>query len=205
MCGINSGNDKTLKNCPSDILIILETMAVPTMSQLRPGVQVNVVLKAHQQSGKLTTGQISEILTRGDHPRGIKVRLRSGEIGRVQSLSLSSEPFAGAQALPHEQRSFVSEYENSPNNSGERRRERFRSQEDYRQDPSPLESRSLADYIRISSPSKTTIPTSCTAVKDNIQTAMEKEFPRLDSALIAAILADHDDIDDARGILASLS
>ena len=180
-------------------------MAVPKMSQLQPGVQVNVVLKANQRSGKLTTGQISEILTRGDHPRGIKVRLRSGEIGRVQSLSLSSEPLSAAQAPLHEQTSFVTDYENSSNKLGGRRRERFTSQEDYRQDPSPPESRSLADYIRVSSSSKTVPPASCTTLKDSTQTAMEKEFPNLDSALIAAILADHDNMNDAKGILASLS
>lgn len=178
-------------------------MAVPQMSQLRPGIQVNVVLKAHQRSGELTTGQISEILTRGDHPRGIKVRLRNGEIGRVQSLSLSSDPLKAAQAPAHEQTSFVSDYENSPDRFAGRRRERFTSQEDYRQDPSAPESRSLADYMRVSS-SKTVPPTSSTALKDSTQTAMEREFPNLDSALIAAILADHDDMNDAKGILASL-
>lgn len=182
-----------------------ETMAVPKMSQLRPGIVVNVVLKEHQRSGKITTGQISEILTRGDHPRGIKVRLSSGEIGRVQSLSLSSEHIAAAQNPPYVQTSFASDYENSRNHSGERRRGRFASQEDYRQDTSPLESRSLADYIRIPSSSKTTHPNSSTAVKDTIQAGMEKEFPKLDTALIAAILADHEDINDARGILGSLS
>ena len=182
-----------------------ENMAVPKMSQLRPGVVVNVVLKAHQQSGKLTTGQISEILTRGDHPRGIKVRLSSGEIGRVQSLSLSSEQITAAQTPPYAQTSFASEYESSPNHLGGQRRGRSTLQEDYRQDTSPLESRSLADYIRISSSLKTTHATSSTAVKDTIQAATEKEFPRLDSALIAAILADHEDINDARGILASIS
>ncbi len=184
---------------------MLKTMAVPKMSELRPGVVVNVVLKAHQRSGRLTTGQISEILTRGDHPRGIKVRLSSGEIGRVQSLSLSSEHITAAQTTPYVQTSFASEYEDSPNHFGGRRRGRFASQEDYRQDTSPLESRSLADYIRISSSSKSTHPTSSTAVTDTIQAAMEKEFPKLDSALIAAILADHEDTNDARGILASLS
>ena len=180
-------------------------MTVPKMSQLRPGVQVNVVLKAHQRSGKLTTGEISEILTRGDHPRGIKVRLRSGEIGRVQSLSLSSEPIGAAQAPPHEQMSFVNEYETSPNHFEGRRRERFTLQEDYRQDPFPLESRSLADFIRIPSSSKTISQTGSTGAKDTLQATMEKEFPKLDSALIAAILADHDDTNDARGILTSLS
>ena len=114
-------------------------MAVPKMSQLRPGVMVNVVLKTHQQSGKLTTGQISEILTRGDHPRGIKVRLSSGEIGRVQSQSLSSEHIATAQTPPYVQTSFPSEHENAPNHSGGQRRGRLPSQGDYRQDPTPLE------------------------------------------------------------------
>ena len=180
-------------------------MAVPKMSQLRPGVTVNVVLKAHQQSGKLTTGQISEILTRGDHPRGIKVRLSSGEIGRVQSLSLSSEHIATAQTPPYVQTSFPSEHQNAPNHSGGRRRGRLPSQGDYRQDPTPLESRSLADYIKISSSSKITHPSNSTAVKDTTQAAMEKEFPKLDTALIAAILADHEDINNARGILGSLS
>ncbi|KAK0511374.1 hypothetical protein JMJ35_005947 [Cladonia borealis] len=180
-------------------------MAVPKMSQLRPGVMVNVVLKAHQQSGKLTTGQISEILTRGDHPRGIKVRLSSGEIGRVQSLSLSSEHIATAQTPPYVQTSFPSEYENAPNHSGGRRRGRSPSQGDYRQDPTPLESRSLADQIKTSPSSRATHPSSSTAVKDTTQAAMEKEFPKLDTALIAAILADHEDINNARGILGSLS
>lgn len=36
-------------------------MAVPEMSQLRPGVGVNMVLKADQRSGRLTSGSISEV------------------------------------------------------------------------------------------------------------------------------------------------
>lgn len=36
-------------------------MAVPKMSQLRPGVRVNMVLKADQRSGRLTSGSISEV------------------------------------------------------------------------------------------------------------------------------------------------
>lgn len=36
-------------------------MTVPKMSQLRPGVGVNIVLKADQRSGKLTSGSISEV------------------------------------------------------------------------------------------------------------------------------------------------
>ena len=36
-------------------------MAVPKTSQLRPGVGVNIVLKADQRSGRLTGGSISEV------------------------------------------------------------------------------------------------------------------------------------------------
>ena len=36
-------------------------MAVSKMSQLRPGVSINMVLKTDQRSGRLTTGSISEV------------------------------------------------------------------------------------------------------------------------------------------------
>ena len=61
-------------------------MAVRRMTEIRPGINVNIVLKADQRTGKLTSGQVSDILNRGDHLRGIKVRLIDGQIGRVQSL-----------------------------------------------------------------------------------------------------------------------
>lgn len=46
---------------------------------------VDIVLKEDQRTGKLTRGTVKDILTNSTyHPRGIKVRLSSGEIGRVQ-------------------------------------------------------------------------------------------------------------------------
>ncbi len=36
-------------------------MTVPKMSQLRPGIGVNIVLKVDQRSGRLTSGSISEV------------------------------------------------------------------------------------------------------------------------------------------------
>lgn len=45
-------------------------MSVPKMSQLRPGVGVNVVLKADQRSGRLTSGSISEVPYVPDPLRG---------------------------------------------------------------------------------------------------------------------------------------
>jgi uncharacterized repeat protein (TIGR03833 family) len=51
------------------------------------GVTVDIVLKADQRTGKLTRGVVKDILTNSQtHPRGIKVRLVDGQIGRVQGI-----------------------------------------------------------------------------------------------------------------------
>lgn len=68
-------------------------MRVPTTTQVLPGALVNIVLKADQSTGRTVSGKIQDVLTRGNHPRGIKVRLSDGRIGRVQSMvSSSSQP-----------------------------------------------------------------------------------------------------------------
>ena len=55
---------------------------------IKPGMQVAVVLKKDQRSGKLTSGIVKDILTKSpNHPHGIKVRLESGEIGRVKEIT----------------------------------------------------------------------------------------------------------------------
>ncbi|RCI13796.1 hypothetical protein L249_8289 [Ophiocordyceps polyrhachis-furcata BCC 54312] len=61
--------------------------SVPTKEQVVPGASVFIVLKQDQPSGRETAGTVQEILTRGDHPRGIKVRLRDGRVGRVRRMS----------------------------------------------------------------------------------------------------------------------
>ena len=54
-------------------------------SDIKPGLHVSVVLKKDQQTGKLTDGIVRTILTDSPiHPYGIKVRLESGEVGRVK-------------------------------------------------------------------------------------------------------------------------
>ena len=56
-------------------------------SNIRPGMCVLVVLKQDQPTGKLTQGVVKDILTRSaTHPHGIKVRLQSGQVGRVQQI-----------------------------------------------------------------------------------------------------------------------
>jgi len=51
------------------------------------GVEVDVILKKDQGSARLTRGIVKDILTKSSfHPHGIKVRLVSGEVGRVQEV-----------------------------------------------------------------------------------------------------------------------
>ncbi|MEK6581600.1 MAG: YwbE family protein [Nitrospirota bacterium] len=57
-------------------------------SDINRGVRVSIVLKKDQQTGKLTEGIVKDILTNSAvHPHGIKVRLESGEVGRVKKIS----------------------------------------------------------------------------------------------------------------------
>jgi uncharacterized repeat protein (TIGR03833 family) len=54
---------------------------------IKPGIRVYVVLKKDQGTGKLTEGIVKDILTNSSvHPHGIKVRLDSGEVGRVKEI-----------------------------------------------------------------------------------------------------------------------
>jgi len=54
---------------------------------IKPGIKVNIVLKQDQRSGKLTQGIVKNLLTNSPtHPHGIKVRLTSGDVGRVQEI-----------------------------------------------------------------------------------------------------------------------
>ena len=56
-------------------------------SSLAAGTKVSIVQKADQPTGRRTEGIVAEILTRSPtHPHGIKVRLTTGEVGRVQEI-----------------------------------------------------------------------------------------------------------------------
>ncbi|WP_026703212.1 YwbE family protein [Salibacterium aidingense] len=56
-------------------------------SALKPGMEVAIVLKRDQRSGKRTRGVIQDILTNSpSHPHGIKVRLTDGNVGRVKEI-----------------------------------------------------------------------------------------------------------------------
>ena len=52
-----------------------------------PGIEVDVIQKQDQRSGRLTRGIVDRLLTSATyHSRGIKVRLRDGTVGRVAAI-----------------------------------------------------------------------------------------------------------------------
>ena len=54
---------------------------------IKSGVRVDIVRKEDQNSKKITQGIVQEILTHSPkHPHGIKVRLVTGEVGRVKNI-----------------------------------------------------------------------------------------------------------------------
>ncbi len=58
-----------------------------TRADISKGLTVQIVCKQDQRSGKLTEGVVKDILTNSSsHPHGIKVRLTSGEVGRVKAI-----------------------------------------------------------------------------------------------------------------------
>lgn len=108
---------------------------VPTLRQVVPGASVFIILKDDQSSGQETAGVVQDVLTSGNHPRGIKVRLQDGQVGRVQRLGGGGEPqpTPGAASSSAPSRPFSHKYT------------------DVRQDehlyPSEPPARSLADFM----------------------------------------------------------
>ncbi|NBC08289.1 MAG: YwbE family protein [Bacteroidetes bacterium] len=61
-------------------------------SNIKTGMEVRIVQKQDQRSGELTEGFVARILTKSpQHPHGIKVRLDTGEVGRVKEIISESD------------------------------------------------------------------------------------------------------------------
>jgi uncharacterized repeat protein (TIGR03833 family) len=59
-------------------------MGYQNRSDIYPGLEVDVILKKDQRTGKRTRGIVKDLLTSSSfHSRGIKVRLEDGQVGRV--------------------------------------------------------------------------------------------------------------------------
>ncbi|KAK6520589.1 hypothetical protein TWF506_000842 [Arthrobotrys conoides] len=59
---------------------------VPRHSAIQTNTPVSIILKEDQPTGRQVTGVVADVLTRGDHHRGVKVRLKDGRVGRVQRV-----------------------------------------------------------------------------------------------------------------------
>jgi len=56
-------------------------------NNIKPGIEVAIVLKQDQRTGELTEGIVKDLLTKSQfHPHGIKVRLEDGQVGRVKEI-----------------------------------------------------------------------------------------------------------------------
>lgn len=102
--------------------------SVPTVQQVTPGASVSIVLKEDQSTGREVQGTVQDLLTRGDHPRGIKVRLTDGRVGRVQRMGVASGSTTISSSLCSAQQFSSQPADNSNHSDG----------------PPP---RSLADYL----------------------------------------------------------
>jgi uncharacterized repeat protein (TIGR03833 family) len=67
-------------------------------NNIKIGVEVDIVLKKDQPTGKLTHGKVARILTSSlNHHRGIKVMLEDGQVGRVQKIYPSFPSIDGVE------------------------------------------------------------------------------------------------------------
>lgn len=78
------------------------TSNVPPIRQVVPGAAVSIVLKADQPTGREVQGVVQDVLTSGDHPRGIKVRMTDGRVGRVQRMQSDVLPISVASPAAEE-------------------------------------------------------------------------------------------------------
>jgi uncharacterized repeat protein (TIGR03833 family) len=72
---------------------------VPNITRVVAGAFVSIVLKIDQPTGKEVQGVVADVLTNGNHPRGIKVRLVDGRVGRVQRMVSEETARAGSESL----------------------------------------------------------------------------------------------------------
>jgi uncharacterized repeat protein (TIGR03833 family) len=62
-------------------------MSGQNRADIYPGLEVAIILKKDQRTGKRTIGIVKDLLTSAPyHSRGIKVRLEDGQIGRVVDI-----------------------------------------------------------------------------------------------------------------------
>jgi uncharacterized repeat protein (TIGR03833 family) len=216
-------------------------MSIPSYSQISRGMEVSIILKEDQPTGRQVQGIVEDVLTQHDHPRGVKVLLMDGRVGRVQEVLnsgyTSATPFSSQQhdaAVPdpqnwqahtsypsgltssHTQHDAVPDPQSwqAPTSfpSGYVSAHAAQQQAPYT-DPRPTtiaafddspnvppEERSeQMEYLQSYENSKP--PTE----DDTNQATLQREFPNIDSSLIAAIYGDSKSLGATREMLQELN
>lgn len=95
---------------------------------------MSIVLKIDQPTGRQVSDIVSELLTRGDHPRGVKVRLRDGRVGRVQRVVSEGDGLAGEEAAGGVGANLGRDGENGGGGRGRGGARMYRHERDVRED-----------------------------------------------------------------------
>ncbi|EXJ57222.1 hypothetical protein A1O7_07569 [Cladophialophora yegresii CBS 114405] len=214
-------------------------MPVTQFAQIKPGLPVSIVLKADQRTGRQVQGTVSQLLTRHNHPRGIKVKLTDGRVGRVQQIL--------PQTHSHHDMSSNNPWSNTESNgnpytSPTSQQNQGAAQGYYQSDASQYQSQSHG-HQQPQQPQQHSINTSAPSQgihrsdteqllaeqgdraaqvehmqqyeanapqseDDRIQAQLQKEFPNIDSSLIAAIYGERKgqgDLGEVRELLQELN
>jgi len=216
-------------------------MSVPSYNQISRGMEVSIILKEDQPTGRQVQGIVEDVLTQHDHPRGVKVLLMDGRVGRVQEVLnsgyTSTTPFSSQQhdtAVPDPQNwqahtSFPSGHTSShtqhsavPDPQSLQAHTTFPSgyvsaraaqqqppYTDFRPTTTgafddspnvPPEERSeQMEYLQSYENSKPVTE------DDTNQATLQREFPNIDSSLIAAIYGDSKSLSTTREMLQELN
>lgn len=218
-------------------------MPISNRSLVYPGLPVSVVLKADQRSGRLTQGTVADVLTRHNHPRGIKVRLQDGAVGRIEAIrstqpgkpqflqsatkhnsssanqhigqrTMSQQPstnpwadqasqgghaagYYGQQQQPPSQQQF----QDPPGQQHQQQQQGSVPPNRAQNDGFLPQGQERSEQVETMQNYEARAPKS---EDDKAQEQLQKEFPSLDSSLIAAIYGDTKDVAQTREMLQEL-
>ncbi|PKS09322.1 hypothetical protein jhhlp_003936 [Lomentospora prolificans] len=168
---------------------------VPTTAEVIAGARVNIVLKQDQSTGRTVAGTVRDVLTRGNHPRGIKVRLADGRVGRVQTMARGSGSNENANELPGniaqnagsisagDAQGILGDALGPADGAGSRPRQRGRRHDDGDQPP-PQQETTLAAYMRPAKQNRRRRQESTQATEQELE---EIERPATDGAVTCPV------------------
>ena len=183
-------------------------MPLPLYNQVRPGASVSIILEADQATGYQVQGMVEEVLDSGDHLHGVEVRLMDGRVGRVQQVlpentpqyytappPQSQQPW-GAPSEPLDRQSSMISSTAISATAPQQNQLHHPSSSDLL--PDGQERSEQMEYFQSYENSKS-------STRDDIdQATLQREFPDVDSSLIAALYSDSKSLSATREMLQAL-